>query len=105
MITKGEGRTRVWLDKRNVGEDLVYVVGGGEREHVGAIVFCEPGREPQVIRSGTHKDHIVLVPLAQAACDKYQRKVVVAGGIHVDDITKEEIETIIQNCKELESDL
>ena len=87
MITSGEGRYRVWLRKESSGEDLVYILGGGELAHIGGVALKVPGEELRLIRIGNHYDHHVLGPIAEAACEKYGVTVVVAGGIHIDDAT------------------
>jgi metal-dependent hydrolase (beta-lactamase superfamily II) len=43
----------------------------------------------------------VLEPLAKEASTKYNVTVTVVGGIHIDNASKEEIEIIVNNCKEL----
>ena len=102
MITCGEGKYKVFLEKKELDDDLVYILGGGEKSHVGGAVICEPGKKPQILSIGTHHDYIVLTPIAETACEKYNKTVVALGGIHIDNATKEEIDIIVQNCKELE---
>jgi tetrahydromethanopterin S-methyltransferase subunit A len=102
MNTVGEGRYKVWLKEEMVGDDRVYILGGGEQSHIGGAVFMSPGiDEPVVIRLGEHHDYVVLEPIAQEACKKYNTTVVAVGGIHIDDATKDEIDKIVENCKEL----
>ncbi len=101
MITSGEGKYKVFLDEISLGDDLIYILGGGEKPHVGSIAISEPDKKIQVIKFGNHYDHIVVEPIAQAACKKYGKKIVVIGGIHIDNATKDEIELILKNCREL----
>ena len=101
MITSGEGKYKVFLEEKKIGTDLIYVLGGGERSHIGGIVICEPGKETQAIRLEGHYDDIVLKPIAEAACKKYKTKVVAVGGVHVDNASQEEIDLLVKNCKEL----
>ncbi len=103
MITEGSGKHRVQLEKQFIGDHLLLILQGGQRPHIGAMVVCEPGKEPALIRLGTHKDHIVLTPIAEMACKKYKTTVVAVGGIHIDDATENDIEQVIKNCKRLES--
>lgn len=103
MSTSGTGKHQVHLEKHELGPHLLYVLKGGQTPHIGGVVLCEPGKEPQVIRLGSHKDHLVLQPLAETACEKYDTTVIVVGGIHVDNATTEDIEIILSNCKVLES--
>jgi hypothetical protein len=101
MITSGEGKYKVFLEEKTIDDDLVYILGGGERSHIGGVVICEPNKEPKVISLEGHYDDIVLLPIAQAACKKFNKKVAAIGGVHVDDATQEEIDLLVKNCKEL----
>ena len=101
MITSGEGKYKVWLEQKNIGNDLLYVLGGGEKTHIGGVVVCKPGNDLQVMRLEGHYDDVVLKPIAEAACKKYKTKVVAVGGIHIDNATNEEINKLVKNCKEL----
>ena len=60
-----------------------------------------PNEEPKIIRVGTHYDYVVLEPIAREACKKYNTTVIVIGGIHIDNASKDEINQIVVNCKEL----
>ena len=101
MITSGEGKYKVFLNKIELGQDIIYVLGGGERSHIGGIVICEPGKKINVIRLEGHYDDVVLKPIAEVASKKFKTKVVAVGGVHVDNASKEEIEILVKNCKEL----
>ncbi len=97
----GEGRYKVWLEKKELDRGLVYILGGGEKSHIGGVVYKEPGKEAQTIKVQGHYDLEVLLPIAKAVCQKYGLPVTVTGGIHIDNATKDEIDKIIENCKEL----
>ena len=101
MITSGEGKYKVFLEEKKIDDDLIYILGGGERSHIGGVVICEPDKEPQFIRLEGHYDDIVLKPIAEAACKKYNKRVAAIGGVHVDNASEEEIELLVKNCKEL----
>ena len=101
MLTSGEGRYKVWLDQKKIGENLLFILGGGEKSHIGGIVVCNPGKKPQAIRFKGHYDDIVLKPIAEAACKKYKTRVVAIGGIHIDNASKEEIDILMKNCNNL----
>ena len=103
MITAGEGKHRVQLEKIMIGDDVLLILQGGEKPHIGAVVTCAPGEEPIIEKLGTHKDYVVLEPIAKKACESYQTMIVAVGGIHVDNATKEDIDLIIKNCRRLES--
>ena len=101
MITSGEGKYKVFLEKHILDEDIIYILGGGEKSHIGGVVVCEPGKKPEIIKLEGHYDCIVLQPIAEEACKKFNRKIVVVGGIHVDNASKEEIDILVKNCREL----
>jgi len=101
MITSGRGKYKVWLQRHQIGDDLVFFLGGGERSHIGGVVIVEPGKKIKAMRLSGHYDDIVLQPIAEAACKKYNTKVVAIGGVHVDNATKQEIDILVENCKKL----
>ncbi len=101
MITSGEGRYKVWLNQQMIGKDRLYIVGGGEKPHIGGVIVVEPGKDPVIIRLGTHYDYVVLEPIAEMACEKYKVTTIAVGGIHIDNASKDEIDIIVNNCKEL----
>ncbi len=100
MITSGEGKYRVWLKQEQVGRDRLYIVGGGV-PHIGGCVVVEPGKKANIVKLGSHYDHVVLQPIAEKASEKYQVTAVAVGGIHIDNASKEEINILVNNCKEL----
>ncbi len=64
MNTYGKGKCKVWLRKEKVGEDLVYILGGRERSHVGTAIVMEPGKKARVVKLGNHYEYMVLKPIA-----------------------------------------
>lgn len=101
MITSGEGRLKVFLKKIIHDDDTIFLLGGGEKSHIGGVIICEPGKEKQELKLPGHYDYVALRIIAEAACKKYKNRIVVLGGIHIDNASKEEINTILDNCKEL----
>lgn len=100
MITSGEGKYRVWLKEKKIGDDRLYILGGGEKTHIGGIVICGP-KKTDVIRIEGHYDDIVLKPIAERACEKYKTTIVVIGGVHIENAKKEEIDKIVKNCRSM----
>ncbi len=101
MITAGEGKHKVWLKLEKLKDDFIYILGGGEKEHIGAVVLKVPNKEAKIIKVGKHYDYIVLKPIAEEAARKYNKTVVVVGGVHIDNASKEDIDRVVSNCKEL----
>lgn len=100
-ISTGKGKHQVWLEKKSIGPDFLFILGGGELTHIGGIVLCEPGQPVKIIRLGSHYDYQVLKPIAETACHHYHTTAVAIGGMHIDHATKEDINIILANCQEL----
>ncbi|MEA1993003.1 MAG: hypothetical protein U9N35_01210 [Euryarchaeota archaeon] len=101
MITRGKGRYSVWLEEKKIGNDRVYLLGGGEKPHIGGIVICEPNKTPRVIELEGHRDTVVLKPIAEKASEKYSTTAVAIGGVHIENAKKEEIDRIVKNCRSM----
>jgi len=99
MLTSGKGKCKVWLKQEKIGDNLLFVLGGGEKSHIGGVVVCEPGKKTRAVRLEGHFDDIVLKPIAETACKKYETTVVAVGGVHVDNATKKEIALLVKNCR------
>ena len=69
--------------------------------NIGGIVVSQPAKETKSIRLKGHYDVVVLKPIAEAACGKFDRKIVALGGVHIDNATQKEINRLVKNCKEL----
>ena len=110
MLSAGKGKYRVWLRELRVGKDIVLLLGGGEKPHIGTIVVAEPGKKAFVFNRKTqkgraHKEYVVARPIAEKAAAKYKRPVVCIAGIHVENATKEEIGLLVKNCAEIKENI
>ncbi|RXI98276.1 hypothetical protein DS745_18250 [Anaerobacillus alkaliphilus] len=81
----------------HVGNDNLIVISGGTAPHIGAVVIAtyEKG-QVKVISYGfpNHKEEDLFVELAKVWCNTFQQKTVILGGIHIDNATKEQIESL-----------
>lgn len=102
MFTAGSGKYKVWLKEEELSDHRLYILGGGERSHIGSVVVKEPNKDAVVVKLEGHYDHVVLEPIAEKACEKYNTTVVAVGGVHVDNASDDEINKLVENCKELE---
>lgn len=101
MREKGIKRTMEWL-----GKDLVIHVYN-ENGHIGSVVTGQPydkDDETHVTFNTWnqlgHKDDIVATMYVKAAVLKYHCVVSCICGIHIDDITNEEMRAILEWVKE-----
>ena len=105
LFYEGEGRTQVDMSVNRIGEDLIVCLFN-EAGHIGAAAvadYCEKENQASVsviTRSG-HRDDAPASEAARRLCKAVRRPVCVIAGIHLDDITKEEIAEIMNNCEKL----
>jgi len=102
---EGTGRTEVSLVVQTIGDDLFVRLFNGQ-EHIGAVALSE--YHPEENRASTsvitrfgHKDDSVAHMAAHKICRHLKKPVCAIAGIHLDNITKEEIEQIVKNCSTL----
>jgi hypothetical protein len=107
----GEGDYRIDARVALCGRDVTVTVGGGTRPHVGAVAVAisQPSLKDPARRSATAS--VIAVPghkedeIARAAARQLSRvldaTVVVSAGLHVDDATPEEIQTLVTNFNHL----
>lgn len=84
----------------HVGSDLLIVVSGGDKPHIGASVLAN---ESQVksISFKFHKDDIALRVIANELKKYTKKNICVIGGIHVKNITKKQIDHVLKMSKKL----
>ena len=102
---EGEGRTWVGMSVNRVGEDLIVCLFN-EAGHIGAVAvadFCEKEHQASVsvITRPGHREDVTASEAARRLCKALERPVCVIAGIHLDNITKEELAGIVENCEKL----
>lgn len=94
----------------SMGQDYTICVWGGDTPHVGSVVMsvARPsltgegtGVTSSVINGMGHKDEYVARKFAEAAATKYNCTVVCTCGIHIDNITKEQLKDVADVCDRL----
>ena len=104
-LNAGRGRTKVSLSAQWIGNDLIVCLFNGQG-HLGAVAvadFChaENRASTSVITRLGHKDDAVACNAAHTLCRKFKKPVCAIAGIHLDNITDEEITEIKRNCDSL----
>ena len=103
-LTRGKGRTRVNLVASDMGDDLIVSIHN-ENAHIGAVAIGEYDHEEgrasvSVITRLGHKDDAIAQKAAYLISKSTKRPVCVIAGVHLDDITREEIDKILENSTE-----
>jgi len=99
MISAGEGRYTVRLESYNVGKDMLIVITGGEKDHIGSATLIEAKGHLQTIIKKGHQDHVVSEKMANIIYDTIGKDLLVVCGIHIDDASKEEINILVDNVQ------
>lgn len=108
---QGELPYRVAAEVFFLGADILVVLSGGDTPHIGSIAIAlprpslaDPARASStssVYNVVGHKDQIIAQRVSEALSAKLKRQVVVVAGFHIDNITREGIGRVVENCDEL----
>jgi hypothetical protein len=102
-LTKGKGRARVNVTISSMGSDLVVRIYNQDA-HIGAVAVGDYDYEHErasvsVITRLGHKDDALAGEAAYLLSKSMRRPVCVVAGVHLDNITAEEIDRILANTK------
>ncbi|MCL7410283.1 MAG: hypothetical protein P1P69_01920 [Methanosarcinaceae archaeon] len=104
-IKQNVGRTELILEQKQIGNDHVITLTGGEG-HVGAVavgVFDEKNgsASASVITSPGHREEGIALENALRISEVTKTATVFIVGIHLDNITKDEIDKIIVASRQM----
>ncbi|WP_370575103.1 hypothetical protein [Methanomethylovorans sp.] len=99
-IKREVGRVQLLLKGESVGKDMFFVLSGG-REHIGAVAMGIYDRESHrasasVTSAPGHREDEIALRGARKISSATQSTTVFMVGIHVDNITVDEIQTIVK---------
>jgi hypothetical protein len=102
-LTKGEARARVNVTVNSLGSDLVVRIYN-QNAHIGAVAVGDYDSEHKrasvsVITRLGHKDDALAREAAYLLSKSIRRPVCVIAGVHLDHITREEIDEVLANTK------
>ena len=114
-VTDEMGGRSLTARVHKAGDDVVVVVGGGDRPHVGCVVLSQPGRprssgagfsvSSSVLTIVPHKEEPIARAVAERVCGDLGRVVVVTAGVHEDGIDRVGIQTYLRLGDELASEV
>ncbi len=103
--------TEISLSIGRIGDDLLAVLEGGSRPHIGCVVQAvsrpslrgngERGSTACVLNLTGHKDEHLCRKVAERLCIAYGVTVVCTGGVHVEGITQEQIGELSEAVEEM----
>ena len=107
----GDGIFKVIAEVKIIGDDLMISVWGGTKPHIGSISVSvpRPGLQDNTTMSATssiinligHKDEVVARKFSEQLAAKFNRNAIATAGVHIDDITENQINIIMQNITTL----
>ena len=105
LFYEGEERTRVGMSVNRIGKDLIVCLFN-DAGHIGAAAVADYAEKEDrasvsVITRLGHMEDALASDAARRLCKATRRPVCVIAGIHLDNITKEEIAKILENCEKL----
>ena len=94
---------------RRIGPDLLVAIWGGEKPHIGAVAVAQPRpslKNPEVTSATAsvicnvgHKEDELVKAASEILASALKTQVVVAAGIHWDNLEPKGIRQIIQNSE------
>jgi hypothetical protein len=111
VASAGRGKYRVQTVARFIGDDVLISIWGGTKPHVGSVAAAtpRPSLEDSRKTSATssvfnfigHKDDSIARMFSEKVAASLERNIVATAGVHIDNITKEGIAKVLQNCEVL----
>lgn len=100
-LSKTQGRIQLQLDAYFMGEDLVVMLYGGDRPHLGTLTAGARLEPLQTVQLQNHKEFYVTEEIAVRLRSHFNGNFVILCGTHLDEISKTEIKLITTLAIEL----
>ena len=102
-VDSGEGPYQISSHSQYIGNDLHVVMTGGEQPHVGAVAVGMPDAKQEdgihvaLITVPGHREDVVVEKVARRLARQLGITVLVAAGMHWDEIDKKGIAQVLEN--------
>jgi hypothetical protein len=111
ILSEKKDDIEVFAQVNLIGDDLLVVLWGGTRPHIGAIGMAQPRpslKDPKIISATSsvftfsgHKEDVMAKAMSEELARKLNRKVVVVAGMHWEGLQDEGIEQVMEICQRL----
>lgn len=91
----------IFIRIHDTGSGINALICGGERPHIGAVSVKLPGEEVITHEFPSHREGIVSEKWSEVLCDHFCQCAVVSCGIHYDNITRDQISSILLELDKL----
>ena len=109
FFTAGAVPYKVSAEVRLIGADLLVVITGGDKPHIGsvAVAMPRPSLQNRRVISATssvynmpgHKDQVIAQRVSEVLSSKLNCTVAVMAGFHSDGISEKGIKKVIENAE------
>lgn len=100
-LEKNYGRIEINIQCLFAGNDICILITGGDKAHIGAISIYSKEEGIQTISLKEHKDFYISELCINNIKDIVKGNISVSCGIHVDNISKDEIEVVYKISKDI----
>lgn len=115
VVEKTQGRVNIRMEAVGMGADYCLIITGGDRPHLGAVALSTPRpslADPETVSASTsvltlvgHKEDEVARKIAHQFAARLNCHVVVSCGVHLDNITRDELVMMEQMLDESAGEL
>jgi hypothetical protein len=95
----GSNETKVHLTITHIGDDLDITITGG-KEHIGCVGIVS-SNSYNIVKMASHCEDEIVLPLVKYLSSTTDKNIVIKAGIHLDNISKNQIKEILENNKEI----
>ena len=109
MLKTDTGAYDLAASVRWIDPDLLVAIWGGEKPHIGAVAVAQPRpslKDPEITSASAsvicnigHKEDELVKAASEILASILKTQVVVAAGIHWDNLDEKGIQRIIKNSK------
>lgn len=82
-----------------VGNDICIILYGGSVPHIGTVTLSSEQEGSETFAFGKHKEGVITELVSDLLRNTLRGNVMVCGGIHLDNITTQEIEDVKELCR------
>jgi hypothetical protein len=93
-LEKNQGRIHLVLEACYMGNDLVVMISGGDRPHLGTITAGARLEPLQTVQLQNHKEFYITEEIAVLPRKKFPGNFAICCGTHLDNITKDELKVM-----------
>lgn len=104
-INRKMNRLEINLVAIHMGKDICIVLTGGDTPHLGAVTVGSPILSVETFTFENHKEDIITRMLGEILSKEYKGNFVLCCGIHLDNITKQEISDVLKLSSEITIEL